>query len=82
MNKILKEIISTSLYILGVLLLTWLLIHFVGQRTEVEGASMEPTLSNGDNLIVDKLSYRFHDPERFDIIVFPFKKRYNYNTNL
>ena len=34
---------------------------------------MQPTLSDGDNLIVDKLSYRFHDPERFDIIVFPFQ---------
>ena len=34
---------------------------------------MEPTLSDGDNLIVDKISYRFHDPERFDIIVFPFQ---------
>ena len=33
---------------------------------------MESTLSNGDNLIIDKISYRFHDPERFDIIVFPF----------
>ena len=32
---------------------------------------MENTLHNGDNLIVDKLSYRFHDPDRFDIIVFP-----------
>lgn len=65
--------ISTLLYLLGVLCLTWLVITFVGQRTEVDGASMEPTLSNGDNLIVDKLSYRFRDPERFDIIVFPFK---------
>lgn len=73
MNKVMKEMISTLLYLLGVLCLTWLVITFVGQRTEVDGASMEPTLSNGDNLIVDKLSYRFHDPERFDIIVFPFK---------
>ena len=46
-------------------------------RTEVEGASMENTLHNGDNLIVDKLSYRFHDPERFDIIVFPFQYQAN-----
>ena len=38
---------------------------------------MEPTLSNGDNLIVDKLSYRFRDPERFDIIVFPFQYKEN-----
>ena len=34
---------------------------------------MESTLSDGDNLIVDKLSYRFSEPQRFDIIVFPFR---------
>lgn len=73
MNKVMKEMISTLLYLLLVLCLTWLIIQFVGQRTEVDGGSMEPTLYNGDNLIVDKISYRFHDPERFDIIVFPFK---------
>lgn len=67
--------ISTLLYLLGVLCLTWLVITFVGQRTEVDGSSMEPTLTNGDNLIVDKLSYRFRDPERFDIIVFPYKHK-------
>lgn len=73
MKKVLKEIISTLTYLLGVLCLTWLVIAYVGQRTEVDGQSMEPMLSHGDNLIVDKLSYRFRDPQRFDIIVFPFK---------
>ena len=48
-----------------------MIIHFVGQRTVVSGVFIQPTLSDGDNLIVDKLSYRFHDPDRFDIIVFP-----------
>ena len=69
--------ISTLLYLLVVLCLTWLVIHFVGQRTDVEGASMEPTLMDGDNLIVDKITYRFKDPERFDIIVFPFQYKEN-----
>ena len=32
---------------------------------------MENTLSDGDNLIVDKITYRFKEPQRFDIIVFP-----------
>lgn len=73
MNKTMKEMISTLLYLLAVLCLTWIVIQFVGQRTEVDGSSMEPTLCNGDNLIVDKITYRFRDPERFDIIVFPFK---------
>lgn len=34
---------------------------------------METALHNGDNLIVDKISYRFRDPERYEIIVFPYK---------
>lgn len=73
MKKVLREILSTSLYLLGVLCAVYLVIHFVGQRTQVQGSSMEPKLSSEDNLIVDKISYRFHDPERFDIIVFPFQ---------
>jgi signal peptidase I len=32
--------------------------------------SMEPTLQNYDRVIVDKLSYRFQSPKRYDIIVF------------
>ena len=77
MKKVLKEILSTSLYILFVLCAVYLVIHVVGQRTQVQGSSMEPKLSNEDNLIVDKISYRFHDPERFDIVVFPFRYEEN-----
>ena len=34
------------------------------------------TLNNGDNLIVEKISYKFSDPDRFDIVVFyPFGKK-------
>ena len=82
MKRILKEILSTSIYLLVVLIATYLFIHFVAQRTIVKGSSMEPTLVGtdandpdkvGDNLIVDKLSFRFRDPERFEIIVFPYK---------
>ena len=77
MKKALKELFSTGLYLLIVLILTYLLVTFVGQRTEVDGASMENTLTHGDNLIVDKISYRFTDPKRFDIVVFPFQYQEN-----
>lgn len=73
MKKIIKELLDTSLYLLIVLVLTYLVITFVGQRTQVSGSSMEPTLSHEDNLIVDKITYRFGDPQRYDIIVFPFQ---------
>lgn len=72
-RKVMKELISTALYLLCVLGAVWFVITYIGQRTEVDGKSMEPTLYDKDNLIVDKISYRFHDPERFDIIVFPFQ---------
>ena len=78
MNKKLKDILSTSLYLLIVLVMTFLVVTYVGQRTKVIGSSMSPTLADGDNLIVDKLTYRFSDPKRFDIIVFPYQ--YEENT--
>lgn len=72
-----KEILSMVVYIAFVLLLTFLVVRYVGQRTQVEGDSMQNTLYNKDQLIVDKISYRFRDPERFDIIVFPFQYKEN-----
>ena len=72
-----REIISTVLYLLAVVALTFLFVQFVGQRTHVNGDSMNATLEDGDNLIVDKISYRFKDPERFDIIVFPYQYQEN-----
>lgn len=73
MKNVLKEILSTSIYLLVVLCVAYLIVTYVGQRTQVSGSSMESTLSDADHLIVDKISYRFSDPERFDIIVFPFQ---------
>lgn len=57
----------TVLITVGICLL---IIKFVAVRSVVDGSSMYPTLSNGDNLIVQKISYYFHEPERFDVIVF------------
>ena len=68
-----REIISTVVYLLAVVALTFLFVQYVGQRTHVNGDSMNATLEDGDNLIVDKISYRFSDPDRFDIIVFPYR---------
>ena len=75
---IFRELLGWLLYILIIIGLTYVIITYVGQRTRVSGQSMEPMLHDGDNLIVDKLSYHFKDPERFDIIVFPYK--YEENT--
>lgn len=67
----LMEALSTSLYILAILILTIVVIKYIGQRTQIMGSSMEPTLSDGDNVYVDKFSYLNREPERFEIVVFP-----------
>lgn len=56
-----------------VLIRTFLASPFI-----VEGASMDATFHDNDYLIVDKLSYRFFEPSRGDIIVF----RYPYNPSV
>lgn len=72
-EKTVREVAGWIVYILVVVCATWLIVTYVGQRTKVSGDSMLNTLHNGDNLIVDKISYRFRAPERFEIIVFPYR---------
>jgi signal peptidase I len=45
----------------------------VAYQTTIEGESMEPSFTNNDSVIIQKLSYYLHDPERYDVIVFPVK---------
>lgn len=47
---------------------------FVAQPFLVSGASMEETFHNGDYLIVDRVSYTLHDPQRGDVVIFRYPK--------
>lgn len=78
-NKVLDfvlEIFHTIMVFVVTVGVVLLFITFVGQRTVVSGSSMEGNLSDGDNLFVNKLEYKFSDPERFDVIVFPHGEEY------
>lgn len=68
-----REVFGWLIYLIILVTVAFLIIHFVGERTVVSGESMVPTLQDGDNLVVDKLSYRFRNPKRFEIVVFPFQ---------
>ena len=72
MKGIIKELLGWLVFIFIVIAASWFVVTFIGQRTQVSGSSMETTLSHGDQLIVDKISYRFSDPKRYDIVVFPY----------
>lgn len=64
-----KEILSWIACFVIAIAAALFIVTFIGQRVEVDGHSMESTLQDKDNLICDKLSYRFGEPERFDIVI-------------
>jgi signal peptidase I len=47
-------------------------INAVSARVRVDGFSMNPTLQNGEYILVNRLAYKTGQPERGDIIVFSF----------
>ncbi|MBM4464608.1 MAG: signal peptidase I [Chloroflexi bacterium] len=50
-------------------LIALLINLFLAQATRVYGQSMEPNLHSDQRLVVEKLSYNFHEPRRGDIVV-------------
>jgi signal peptidase I len=48
--------------------------YFIFQPFIVQGSSMEPNFKNGQYLIIDELSYRFHNPARGDVLVLRYPR--------
>ena len=65
-----RSVLETVIYVAVIVALAFFIVKFVVQKTVVEGDSMYPTLESGNHLILEKVSYTFGDPDRFDIIVF------------
>ena len=67
-NALKKEILDWAIHILVALILGFLVVTFVVQRTVVHGVSMEPTLHNGDQLIIEKISPKLGNVSYGDIV--------------
>lgn len=48
------------------------IITFIAQSFLVQGSSMEPSLTHGERLMVDKLSFRFNEPSHGEVVVFRY----------
>jgi signal peptidase I len=65
-RSLLREILETAL----LTLIVFLVLNTLTGRFQVRGSSMEPTLDDGQYLVVSKLAYWLHPPRRGDIMVF------------
>ncbi|NIS81313.1 MAG: signal peptidase I [Anaerolineales bacterium] len=66
--RLLGELFQTAL----IAFLLFLVVNLVTARIRVEGISMEPSLHNGQFVVVNRLAYRWQEPKRGDIVVFYF----------
>lgn len=65
-SNLLREIVETAL----LTAIIFLIVNTVIGRFRIEQVSMQPNLWEGEYVIVDKVSYMLHQPERGDIVVF------------
>lgn len=65
-----KAVLGWTFQIVVVIMLAYVLVYFFGQTRTNIGQSMESTLSGGDTVLLNDLSYRLTGPSRGDIIAF------------
>jgi signal peptidase I len=73
MNPLVEWLVVVAVAITSALLVR----AYVVQQFAVEGESMLSTLQDGDRVLVNRLSYRLHDPRRGDVVVL---KRFDGNA--
>ena len=69
-QKIGRVVFHWLLFIAVLLLMLSVLIHMIRQKIRVEDYSMYPVLEEGDQVVVDRISYRFRKPSRNEIVIF------------
>ena len=74
LGALMRELVASVLPALVIVLLVNI---FLAQATRVDGQSMEPNLHDHQRLIIEKVSYHFHAPQRGDIVVLRPPQRQN-----
>ena len=68
--KIFIKLLIWAAQIAAVIFLAYFIVYYALERTNMVGISMEATLADKDQIIINKFSYHFSEPERFDVIVY------------
>lgn len=69
-SKLWSQIKENSITVTVALILALLIRVFIAEPRYIPSESMYPTLSTGDRLVIEKVGYKFHPPNKGDIIVF------------
>ena len=73
-NPFLRNLAEWAIAALFAFILFLFMRNFVFRVADVNGHSMEPTLSHGDFVLLSRVGYWFGEPQHGDIIAFPFRE--------
>ena len=68
--RLLKDVMELLVGGAVAVFLAFVLVFSIGMRTSVIGDSMEPSLHNGQEILMNRILYRISMPKRGDVIVF------------
>ena len=69
-SRWIRHLMELPLLIVAAFVIAVLIKTFLVQAFFIPSASMLPTLRRGDRVLVEKISYRLHEPRRLDVVVF------------
>jgi len=75
---IITAVIEIAIIVAVIFLVFFFLTNYIGRIAIVDGDSMNPTLNDGDVIVISERAYLEKDPERFDLVVFPYDNQSNY----
>lgn len=71
-DLIIKEMIQWVVALAAAAAAALLINRFLVVNAQIPSGSMEDTIMPGDRVFGNRLAYAFHDPERFDVIIFKY----------
>ena len=69
-KEMIHEIAAEFFYCIAAVLLAFVIVFLVGMKISVIGVSMEPSLQNGQEVLVNRFIYKLFSPRRGDVVVF------------
>ena len=63
------RVVITVVEIIAVVAAAFLIVRFGLETMNVSGSNMEPTLNDGENILINKMSYKLHSVKRNDVVI-------------
>ena len=78
-QNMIRKICGWIVDVVVALAFAWFCLVFFGTQVTVNGQSMQPLLTSGDIVLMNRLTYEIGKPDRMDVVVF---EREDQKTNV